>query len=223
MLRASKLVILKLIFGAILFCSGPVLHAEALLHLRDAWYFTSTGDLAWHNGLEFKPAAGGNTDLSYDPGLGVGLSVGKAKCCWRVELEAFFRESDLDNEKGVTSLGTPFDLDATGYIRDFTLMANGYWDFEIPNYCWMAYVGGGLGLSIHERKACTSVSDVEKNSNDTLFAWQVMAGVSYEIIKNVYTSVGYRLVSTTKPSSRNEKADDLVFINNLEFSIRVEL
>lgn len=210
----------KLVFGALFI--GSALSANAtLLHLRSGYYIAAAGDIAWHNNIEFR-AEEGFTKLHYDIGQGTSVSLGVLLRHWRLEVEGAYRKTNLD--KITTQFLTE---DATGFIKDFTLMINGYWDMRIPNCWWIVYVGSGLGVTFQDRKACGDVcvpgtdGNLGKASN-TLFAWQGMAGVSYEIIEHAYISLGYRIWMSAKPRSSIVTAQDIAIIHNIELGARIE-
>lgn len=205
----------KLTLGAVLLC--PILlPAETLLHLRDNYYIAANADIGWHNNIKFQPE-GGFAEFAYDAGQGISFSVGRACQHWRMEIEGAYRKS---NAKRLSDQF--FTEDATGFVRDFALMLNGYWDVYVPCSWWIFYIGGGVGVSFHERQICANLTDLTRASN-TLFAWQGMAGFAYEIIDHVFLNLGYRLFMTAKPRSSTEKADDVVWINNIELGVRIEL
>lgn len=210
-----------LILGAVLLC--PLLsEGKTLLHLRNNWYLAAAGDIAWHNDLKFEADNGGFTEFKYDIGQGTSVSIGKACGPWRTEFEAAYRKSSLDELTVSPFPGFLVSGPATGDVRDFTLMFNGFWDVYIPNSFWIFYLGGGFGVSFHHREATDSTGlYAEKNNN--LWAWQGMSGFSYEIIEHTYLSLGYRLFMTAKPRSPSEKANHIVWINNIEFGVRIEL
>lgn len=194
---------------------------QTLLHLRNGFYIAAAGDIAWHNNIRFNPAEGGFSDKSYDIGQGTSFSLGWVCGHRRLEIEGAYRKSNIDR---ISLQVGPFDVagDATGFVRDFTLMLNGYWDVHVPNSWWIFYIGGGVGVTFHEREDCSNFTPLATASN-TLFAWQGMSGFAYEIIDHVYLNLGYRLVMTAKPRSSFEHAADIVLINNIELGVRVEL
>lgn len=202
---------------AILFC--PLLsYGQTILELRDNWYFAAAGDIAWHNNVKFEGFGGEFAKYDYDIGQGISVSVGKACRCWRMEFEAAYRKSNLDT---ITSIF--LSEDATGFIRDFTLMLNAYWDVYIPNSFWIFYLGGGFGVSFNEKQDASTDTDLKTKSN-TIAAWQGMSGISYELRKHVFVSAGYRIFMTSKIRSLSGiRSNDIVIINNIEIGVRIEL
>jgi opacity protein-like surface antigen len=208
----------KLIALGLMLCP-LVSSGQTLLHLRNGYYIAAAGDIAWHNPIRFadEDPLVSFVEQDYDVGLGISTAFGMTCSCWRLEFEGAYRKSNVDKiETAISS------EDATGFVRDFTLMVNGYWDVYVPCSWWIFYLGGGLGVSFQERQTCSTLSAFEKTSN-TLFAWQGMAGFSYEIIEHVFLNAGYRLVMTAKPRDSTQHADNIVLINNIELGVRIEL
>lgn len=212
-----KLVVLGLILWPMVL-EGQV----TILPLRCGYYLAGAGDIAWHNDIKFRGLEGGMDQFEYDWGQGISLALGKAQSCWRFEFEGAYRKNNLKRISFTSPSGAIFSDDATGFVRDFTLMFNGYWDVYIPCSWWIFYIGGGLGVTFHERQSCSTFSDLEKASN-TLFAWQGMAGFSYEIIEHVFINAGYRLFMSAKPRSSFNHAQSIVLNNNIELGVRIEL
>lgn len=216
MIKLHPPLLAKLLLTAVLIC--PILSAKAatLLHLRQDYYLAAAGDIAWHNDIKFKFGEDFE-NRTYDVGQGISVAVGKICGHWRVELEGAYRKSNLK------SISSEFlTEDATGYVRDFALMLNGYWDVYVPNIWWIFYIGGGVGVSFAQRKSCGEITPISLESN-TLFAWQGMAGFAYEIVEHCFLNLGYRLFMTARPRTSINHASHIVLINNIELGVRIEL
>lgn len=217
MIKLHTLSLKKIIFGAFILCSIMPVQAT-LLHLRTGYYLAAAGDIGWHNNIVFQPAPGVFNKFFYDIGQGASVSAGVLCGHWRLEAEAAYRKNNLKRDS------TQFLSEkATGYTRHFALMVNGYWDVLLPNSWWVIYVGGGAGVSFHRRESAATNTSLGITSN-TLFAWQGMTGVSYEIIEHVFLSLGYRLFMTAKPRSSPIviRANTIVLNNNIELGVRIE-
>jgi len=74
------------------------------------------------------------------------------------------------------------------------------------------YGGGGLGVAYVEFDGHGADPGTVMNDDDTVFAWQAIAGMGYEISSNIVLDVQYRyfnasdvsLTSTTGPSSSTD-------------------
>ena len=85
-----------------------------------------------------------------------------------------------------------------------TLLANAYKDFYIVDK-FFGYVSGGVGVAFHEWDARSYVVVLEGRIpthynfgrfDDTVLAWQLGAGLGYELIKEINLNVGYRYLGT---------------------------
>lgn len=105
----------------------------------------------------------------------------------RVELEGSYRYNDLDEIGSVSS---------DGDVQAFSALVNGYFDFR-TNLPVVPYIGAGVGATHirHEDDgrggAIASIDD-----NDTALAYQVMAGLTYNMSENLAIGVEYRFHET---------------------------
>jgi len=148
--------------------------------------------------------------------LGVSLSDG-----YRFEVEAANQINDLVGRSpttwccwinGVTT--NPFIRSSAKYegihVAVSTLLANAYKDFYIVDK-FLGYVSGGIGVAYNEMDQRSYVEDGEGRSPvhinngeknaETVLAWQLGAGLGYELTKEIILNAGYRYLVT-------DKADD---------------
>ncbi len=155
----------------------------------------------------------GNT-IELDDDLGGSIGVGYNFVPLRVEGELVYRTSDVrrydDDLTGSTS--------ATGSIDNFGLMVNAFYDFHTAQLA-RPYIGGGFGASRISADGVRWDGETRLNDTDTVFAYQVMAGVEYEISRNASVRAGYRFFGT-----RNPTWDDVRFdgsrIHMIEVGVR---
>ena len=123
---------------------------------------------------DFKEPALG---LSYgvDSGFVVNGAVGYDFDGLRVEGAVGYQENDYTNDTLGASL--------------LTVMANGYYDFKTSGKI-KPYVMAGLGIA--HINADDEIGIPTPWLDDTYFAWQLGAGIGYEVAKNVTIDVGYR-------------------------------
>ena len=88
-------------------------------------------------------------------------------------------------------------------LQNHSLMLNAYYDL---NTCtkWTPYIGAGMGIAMlkfteKDMEDGWKVSDRAYN-----FAWQVGAGVAYDLTKNVALDAGYRYINSGSAISRKE-------------------
>ena len=125
----------------------------------------------------FDATSGGTTtpgDGSYDSGLLSGFALGyRFDRRWSAELEYTYRTNDIDS---IEQSGSTFA--SGGDYASVAILANAFYHFR-PGERLRPYVGAGVGL-LQEIDADLESSSVEASDRGG-FAWQVMAGVDYQL------------------------------------------
>jgi opacity protein-like surface antigen len=85
-----------------------------------------------------------------------------------------------------TLTGTAAAASNDGSVRTFTLMANAWYDVDMGSN-FKPYVGGGVGYADNEVK-----HGLVFNGSGGDFAWQLGAGVNYQISEKTSVGLGYR-------------------------------
>ena len=142
----------------------------------------------------------GDLDLSNEFGLAfaLGVEMGGGR---RLELEAARRSSDIDGASGAVLNGTAIPAgtySVTGDVDTWSLMVNFHQDIDAGSV--QPYVGAGLGFARHDGTAelMTATGPSGRDSgDDTVFAYQFMAGVGYEISEGMTLFGGYRYMETS--------------------------
>ena len=125
-----------------------------------------------------------------DEGIALGAAVGYVLANTRIESEFAYQKNDLDKVKipGVISIDVEGDITSTSFLL------NGYYDFRNPSD-FTPFLSAGIGVSKVELSART-VSGfgrrVIPSIDDTVFAYQLSAGVAYAINETVAVEVKYR-------------------------------
>lgn len=127
-------------------------------------------------------------DVESDDGLALGVAVGYGFGNIRAEGEIAYQKNDLDK---VSVGGESFDL--SGDTSSLAFLLNGYYDFKNKS-AFTPFISAGLGL------AKVEISDDEGlDEDDTVFAYQVGAGVGYAINEKVTLDLKYRYFATSDP------------------------
>ncbi|MEM7517804.1 MAG: OmpW family outer membrane protein [Planctomycetota bacterium] len=145
---------------------------------RSGWFARVQAGLSFLPDGDFDVTSGGATtggEGSYDPGFMSGLAVGyRIDSNWSAELEYNYRSNDIDT----------VDQDGGGTFADggdfasVAIMANAYYHFR-PGERLRPYIGAGVGF-LQEIDADLDSLGVEASDRGG-FAYQLMAGVSYEL------------------------------------------
>jgi opacity protein-like surface antigen len=191
---------------AILLASGAVaaLSLAAPAQAAGNWYVSVFGGANWQQDHSFFAATSTTTsadtltwaadaDTGFVVGGAVGVSLAQVAPGLRVEGELAYRQNDVD---GVwqTNVGAPTTVSTGASNYDFTtfsVMANVWYDFTIAGVT--PYVGGGIGWARTDVDAdFTGDNTTSLDFDDSGFAWQLGAGIDFDVSPNMKLGVGYR-------------------------------
>jgi outer membrane protein OmpA-like peptidoglycan-associated protein len=145
--------------------------------------------------VEFNYGWVGVVSLGYGFGNGV-----------RAEIEASYRQNDVDTISGATRIATP--RSAGGTATSYGVMANAFYDFDMgPGSFFTPYVGVGAGYQWHSydnvrlRNNATGAS-VTIDGDDGQFAYQAIVGAAFPIAAapGLAVTAEYRFMGTLQPS-----------------------
>lgn len=146
-----------------------------------------------------------SAEASFDTGFVFGGTVGYDFGYIRTEGEISYRQNDLDelSEQGETE-----KLD--GDISSLSFMANGFFEYENESR-FTPYAGGGIGIARVE-------IDNDESYDDTVFAYQIGAGLSYAATDKLSLDLSYRFLGTTDPNFDDFEAE--YHSHNIVFGLR---
>jgi len=175
--------IIGLVIGVLVLFISTQVWAQAQVHAQGMY-------LSGNIGFGIRPDAdfnGGPDQFDNDPAFVVNGAIG-------VELNPTIR---IEGEIGLHA--NTADQGGTGIDWTFTtvsFMGNGYIDFPMPSP-FRPYVGAGLGFAVvylEEDLGFTA------DDSDLVAAFQLMAGIGYEISPKATLTFGYRYFTTSDPS-----------------------
>lgn len=132
-----------------------------------------------------------NVELDIDPGFNFGLSGGYHWKMFRVEGEIQYQQNGIDSFNVCFGRTCVSDVSSSGDVAMFSFLTNVYLDF-VNKTALTPYITAGIGFSSVE------VNDFEVarleigDSNDSAFAYQVGAGISYAINEKFILDLKYR-------------------------------
>ena len=146
--------------------------------------------------------APGTVGTDFDDGYGLGVAFGKRlgqvgeNSRLRFEGELSYRSNDVDTHKlNGAALNGP-----TGKLKSTSLMANLLIDFN-EQATFSPYLGAGLGLANVEADGFgVSAIPAVLNSDETVFAYQLIAGAGWDVSQKTELFVEYRYFATDDPS-----------------------
>lgn len=138
----------------------------------------------------------GSGDVEYDTGFTVSGTGGfQFNNGLRLEGELTYKQADTD-KLTVFGFSSPVhsDISALGF------MANIYYDFKNTSP-FTPYIGGGMGFAtLYLSDGTSNMGDwFWLEDDDTVFAYQLAAGVGFDVNKNVTIDLGYRYFGTSDP------------------------
>lgn len=170
-----------------------------------AWYFAGTGSINWRNDDSF-PTLNREYNMGYGATGALGIHLYNN---FRAEAEVGYKRQDLDRATSAVTTTSP-----NGHACDLTVMGNIFYDIPL-DCCFSLYIGAGAGVSFYELEAGANKSD------GTVFAWQVMPGVAYNITDCFAITTGYRFFSTAKVKSQaGASTKDNPIVHNVELGFR---
>ena len=158
-------------------------------------------------------SAGGATfsaEFDMDAGYGATLAFGFGAAPGpSAEIEVGYRATDLaglENVRVTSSTGAtariPGRVPGTGSLNTSSLMANGYYTFDVRAF--RPYVGAGVGVARHERSSSEHFAGgiyvPPISDDDVVFAYQLMLGLNWVLADNMEARAGYRYFATGEAS-----------------------
>jgi OOP family OmpA-OmpF porin len=166
------------------------------------WYFSGFGGANWLDSTTFdiQTSPPPITVINeYETGFVVGGAIGydfgqaMGPLGMRFEAEISYRDNDVDIHR---SGGNSFP-ESVGSTSALAGMGNLLFDLNTGS-AFTIYGGGGLGVANVEFDGHgTAPGAVLMSDDDTVFAWQAIAGVGYEISPGWMLDVQYRYFNAT--------------------------
>lgn len=176
-------------------------------------YMNGSLGAVWQVDSDLSQSDGTKGKAEYDTGFGITGALGYDFGQFRVEGEVGYRKNDYDK---VGASGQP-KVNAGGDVTAWDLMVNGYFDIETKTP-FTPYIGGGIGGVFLDSSAVNAGGITISSDNDSVFAYQVIAGVAYTFSKVWMMQLEYRFLGTTDPTFGN--TDSEYMSNNLFIGIR---
>lgn len=153
-------------------------------------------DTYWGGGIgaveypdaDLDVSGGGTAKLSSDTGVMIGISMGTSKFApFRFEGELAYRTND-----GNKLTGPGGGVSGNADVHSAGLMFNGYYDFKNSSSI-TPFLGIGAGVAVVD-------IDGTVDDHDSVFAYQFIAGVGFDINPKLKFDLSYKYFSTATPS-----------------------
>jgi len=183
---------------------------------KGLWYVNVVGGANFIDDNDFSVNPAGFTTLTWnteaDTGFivagAVGMYFGNVMSGLRGEVEVSWRSNQVDGDwRSNYSAVTPFASGTISYDHQtFAVLANVWWDIPVGGGI-NPYIGGGVGWAdtdIEGDYVCVGGGNCVGGAFDFSedgFAWQLGAGINFDISPNVMLGVGYRFFQGPEPTA----------------------
>jgi opacity protein-like surface antigen len=171
-------------------CSATLLSISTLTYSANGPYVSGNLGLSMPRDADVKDSTMPATaTFEDDEGIAFGAAVGYVLANTRIEGEYAYQKNDLDKIKIPGVITT----DVEGDITSSSFLLNGYYDFRNAS-SFTPFLSAGIGVSKVELSAITvpGFGRVTSSIDDTVFAYQLSAGVAYAVNETVAVEVKYR-------------------------------
>jgi len=178
-----KLLALILIFSTVIFCATAI---------ADPWYVSGNLGVATLNDSDINSSLF-NGNASFDTGYALGGEIGRSFGKLRLGGEMAYRNNDYDAVETSPSVGVD------GSISSFALMLNSYYDFKNTSVL-TPFIMGGVGVADISTDRITNGNNTIPSDDSWQFAWQLGAGVGWELAEAWTLDLTYKYFATADPS-----------------------
>ena len=153
----------------------------------------------------------GADDFDFDTGYSLALRAGHSFGPLRLEGEFNYVDADIDTIESMTG---PISVDSN--LTTIGLMGNALWDFDFKPFTFT--VGAGIGFAHLSYDEMTDQGNVlVADSSDTVFASQLILGVSYDINPNTKVGLNYRYVMMGGVDDSGDVDTDMADSSDISF------
>ncbi len=174
-------------------------------------YVGVSAGLGLLNNSDGKDANGSQKDVvEYNTGVPFGIAVGVKSDCYRLEGAVGYQSHSVDRAWDGRAMVAATNTD----VSIWSFMANGYYDICMKDSGVSPYLTAGLGFASVKAK-----DHSDTFVDDSVFAWQVGAGVGLKASENVVVDLGYRYFRTSDVTT-NDHTDLSIAGSNILAGIR---
>ncbi len=164
-------------------------------------------------------------EAEFDNGFGIEGAVGyEHPSGFRGELALGYRNNDFDDLSVAGISASSAGINVGGQVEALSVMANGYAAFDV-GAGFKPFIGAGIRVAFLDAELELSVPGFGVSSDsddDTVFAYQGIAGIEYEIPTDAATialGVRYSYFATTDPDFGGIEAEYAT--HNVMFGVRI--
>jgi len=142
-----------------------------------------------------NPAVPATGTIGFKPGFVANLAGGYNFGMFRIEGEIGYKINDIDKVSVCSGGHCASAVTISGNASALTYLGNFYIDF-VNNSPVTPYISGGMGMATFYIKDFVIDGTRISDNDDTVFAYQVGAGVAYNINQHMAIDLKYRYFAT---------------------------
>jgi len=178
--------------------SGVLLLATSMAYGATGLYVNGNFGFAVPNDSDVTDSAypeDPSVKIKSDAGIALGAAVGYNFGTFRFEGELAYQGNDFD-KKIFADTDETYMNRISGDTSSTAWLINGYYDF-VNKSAFTPFISAGLGMATIDLSITLPAEDNKRFSgDDTVFAWQVGAGVGYAINEKLTIDLKYRYFRT---------------------------
>lgn len=190
---------------------NPYVSAKLKYSMMDnSWKATEVDDTDWgafEESYDLKNA----DDKVFGGSIALGMKTPLAHGALRTEVE-YTRNGNAKKSRSYREESDDYEYSEKFDIKlkSQALLFNAYYDFDTQT-AFTPYIGFGLGFArlkgtmSYNYEDAYEETNISGSKNRTNFAWQIGAGIAYDISKNVAIDLGYRYMDYGKLSTNWHK------------------
>lgn len=166
------------------------------------WYIGLEGGGNWIPDVDVVDDGAPIAESSFDTGWAALGTVGYGWNSWRLELEGGYRDNELDifRSSGTNYLGG-------GEFNEISGMLNVLYDWDFSQRFGL-FVGAGAGVDYIQYENASGKHGVIIDDEDTVFAWQAIAGMNYRLSSRTDLVLAYRYFNASEPEFATPSGGD---------------
>jgi opacity protein-like surface antigen len=156
-------------------------------------------------------------DMEFDPGYEFCVAGGYKWKMFRLEGEIGYQANDIDTINACLGEICVADVSSSGHSTTLSFLANGYLDF-VNRTSFTPYITAGIGRAKIEIKDLAIEEFPVGDFEDTVWVYQLGAGVEYAINENFTIDLKYRYLAMA--DSEFEGIDTEIEIHSIYLGLR---
>lgn len=185
-----------------------ILSISSIAYSAEGPYVSGNLGLALANDSDLSDPTGTGT-IEFDKGMAFGVAAGYNFGNTRMEGEISYQKNDYDKlSLSAPGVGSFSGLNIDGDATSTAFLVNGYYDFKNQSSV-TSFISAGVGIAKIDVSAISvpGIGTITSSADDTVFAYQIGAGVGFAVNEKVSIDLKYRYFATSDPDFEGTEAE----------------